>query len=179
MIKIFPLHDAANAMEEKYRQYLQLGKMPLHSLIFQMGDSSEYVTVENPPKLFEWSDLIVAYLKDFVNQSMYWASNTTYYEEALAQVFPHYIAEGKTERETKPNYHEILAESESLYVAVLSQLEEIVHEWLEDHIFETEDDHWTMCAIEPLGEDVLVRKGRDFRIEDWERRMGSGEWKRK
>jgi hypothetical protein len=39
-------------------------------------------------------------------------------------------------------------------------------------------DKWAMYHVRPLGHTgLIIERGQDFRIMDWERRMASGEWK--
>lgn len=39
-------------------------------------------------------------------------------------------------------------------------------------------DKWAMYHVRPLGHTgLIIERGEDFRIMDWERRMASGEWK--
>lgn len=35
---------------------------------------------------------------------------------------------------------------------------------------------WRIYTTRRLGHDLVIERGRDYRIEDWERRMKTGEW---
>ncbi len=58
-------------------------------------------------------------------------------------------------------------------------------EVLDPHLLQIEDfldryvgySTWDVWYMRDIVGDIVIEKGTDFRILDWERRMGSGEWK--
>lgn len=185
MIKIFPLHDAAVVMDEKYKDWLSLGQPALHHRLVYLEDTNEYVTDPADPTPRDWAEIIVAYIKDYINECQHWSTNTSLFEKALERVLPQYIFDTDSIMEMMGRPVETLKNitaaqlegSLSFSRILIGYLDEIIDGWLEENILIDEEDRWVMWVVETLGEDALIRRGQDFRIADWERRMASGEWK--
>lgn len=63
---------------------------------------------------------------------------------------------------------------EHYFTEVLDDYEMMIHTWLDHHMPRRTWDVWHLTA---LGRDLVLDKGSDYRILDWERRMKSGEWR--
>lgn len=57
----------------------------------------------------------------------------------------------------------------AFYQEVVQPAYEEVHDWV--NRFEDNEDSWHIWYVRRLGLDVIVEKGPDYRIVDWERRM--------
>lgn len=59
-----------------------------------------------------------------------------------------------------------------LFKDVIQDAYEEIHDWLNE--FDDGDPSWHVWYVRPVGLDIMIEKGQDFRILDWERRMKAG-----
>lgn len=59
-----------------------------------------------------------------------------------------------------------------LFTEVIREAYEQIHDWLNE--FDDADPNWHVWYVRRLGLDILIEKGPDYRILDWERRMRAG-----
>lgn len=60
-------------------------------------------------------------------------------------------------------------QQKAFYTEVIQPAYEEVHDWVLE--FDRDQDSWHIWYVRRLGLDVIVEKGTDYRILDWERRM--------
>lgn len=103
----------------------------------------------------------------------------THLQRAMLQMFPDWEGLDTDRVRHLPKEHlevwqqEALRCSVHLYRRVLEPLTLRIARWVNNAIPERTWDIWT---IRPLGRDLVLEKGIDFRVWDWERRMENKEW---
>lgn len=108
------------------------------------------------------AELIVAMYLDQLSNFSKWSPNQgtdEYYEDQIVKMVSGW-SDLKVEHQNR------------FFNEVLRPAYEEIHDWILR--FENDSDHWHLWYVRRLGLDVIVEKGPDFRIVDWERRMAMG-----
>lgn len=108
------------------------------------------------------ADLVVAMYLDQLNNYSKWTPNQgseEYYEAQIIKMVP-----GWSDLPSTQQF--------KFFNEVLRPAYELIHDWV--LTFENDCDHWHLWYARRLGLDVVIEKGQDYRIVDWERRMAAG-----
>ncbi len=105
------------------------------------------------------AELLTALYLDQLHNFCKWtpiAGSDQYYEDQIQT-----MVEGWTGLAT--------TQQQAFYREVLQPVYEEVHDWVAR--FDDSEDSWHIWYVRRLGLDVIIEKGPDYRIVDWERRM--------
>ncbi len=127
--------------------------------------------------------LIRALLEDELNAQMAWVSinpdTRSQIEQVLLDLIPLWDALNENLHPQLPPEHleawkdQIVRYCGEFYRQVIEPTQKKVISWVQNIIPYRTWDVWT---VRELGWDLVLEKGEDFRVLDWERRMASGEW---
>jgi hypothetical protein len=105
--------------------------------------------------------IIQAFVDDALNQRMRWAKNSTHAENAIEAAIA-----WTDNRQARKQRNEF-------YIDIVDAYELTIHSRLDPFMPKHTWDIWSTRLI---GNDIVLMKGVDYRIYDWERRIASGEW---
>lgn len=108
------------------------------------------------------AELVVAMYLDQLNNFSKWTPNQgtdEYYETQMVKMVPGWL-DLSTEHQN------------AFFNEVVRPAYEEIHDWVVS--FEDDCANWHLWYVRRLGLDVIVEKGQDYRIVDWERRMAAG-----
>ena len=130
----------------------------------KVDDSKKTYYVMSETIAFE---IATAILTDVLESKMIWLRRTNHNNhclDALAKNFP-----GFSFSESSP----YLAQSNHFFTKVIDDVmmgcEKLVS-------LQIPESTWTIWSIYIFGKDFVLEEGSDYRIVDWTRRMGNGEW---
>lgn len=147
---ILPVYDMAMQLIQDYNAYRE--KYPESPF---RGD----IQIEHAVML------VTAMLDDALNRNLLWVKRgralSHDLDTALEKLFGHWDS----------NLND--PHSEALYLSVFDHIDIRLSNLLHPYIPEPT---WNVWYTKPLGNDVLLEQGTDYRIADWTRRMESKEW---
>jgi hypothetical protein len=128
--------------------------------------------------------VIEAILLDELISQLHWlpravGETQTNLQRAMLQLFPDWDGLDAEQVRHLPKEHievwqeQALKCSIHLYRKVLEPMTLRISRWVANAIPERT---WDMWIIRPLGQDLVLEKGEDFRVWDWTRRMENKEW---
>lgn len=119
------------------------------------------------PTFEQMSELVYALIDDHLNEAMIWAKTSITYADALFDKHLPWFNAYKT----NPMFQDI----HDLYVTeILDHVEVRIHEVMDTFL---PDRTWDVWYMTKFGKDLMIVRGQDYRVLDWERRMASGQWK--
>ena len=147
------------------------------------------VSLEQEAPVFTLDDcrrIVEAMMLDELTLQLKWLSKSdgeyqTHLQRVMLSIFPDWDALDPEQASNLPKEHlEIWREqavkcSTDIYRKVLEPLTLRIARWVGTAIPEST---WDMWYVRPLGRDLVLEQGEDYRVWDWERRMSSGEWSR-
>lgn len=131
---------------------------------FTAHEIQQWRPVSDKFVLADATKIVHAMIEDFINVNMYWTRQTTcdvVTDHKLNEMFPAWNTE-RGLRATQ-HYHKHVLEP------VFDMVQQVIQQFLSKQT-------WDMWYIRCWGRDVVVEKGEDYRVLDWQRRMDSGEW---
>lgn len=171
MYIIYPIENASAELEARYERFIEEGGYPLHVKAYQL-DKDCAVVVEALPKLKEWHLLAVDILDDALNTCLKWAHKTNQTETRLSDILPLY-----TMNEAESGSEERVRASESFWESVLDPVYAKLSNWIDEAVGgENDEDLWRIWYIKPFKDKIILEKGMDYRVYDWQKRMKSGDW---
>lgn len=108
-------------------------------------------------------DLIVAMYLDMLADASMWARLTASADHTTTQW--NKMVDGFDEKVPRTLQN-------LLFRDVTQEAYEDVHDWLNE--FDTEHQSWNVWYVRRIGLDIMLEKGEDYRVLDWERRMQQG-----
>jgi len=109
--------------------------------------------------------IVNSLLQDLVDRRCTWKTPAQHLDRTkgvLAVMFPEW------------NGAQVLALCDHFVNEVIDPLEDELSAWLSNYM---SGAGWHVWTVEEIGSDLVLSKGEDYRVLDWERRMASGEWK--
>ena len=168
MHRIYPLESAAIELAERYKQYLEEGGYPLHRMKFVLEERQSPIIIEHPPKVKEWHALLLAVVDDQFNSLMRWAEPSHKEESLLRQILPIYGDKASGLLPSKP-YEQVSEAFDRFYSEVYDPVLTKINDWLDDLIGDDPEDYWRIWHIRQMGRDILIERGIDYRVYEWQR----------
>lgn len=123
----------------------------------------------NPPEFADCLTIVRTLLDDIMSRRFLWCAEQNSLEDVVNEIMQwddttvlRHSQSGKT-----------IAPFDLYFREVLDDFELATQEWVANFIPEPTYDIWYLTQF---GRELVIDKGPDFRIVDWERRMKSGEW---
>lgn len=170
MYIIYSIVEACAELEARYEEFVAKGNYPLHVKAYQL-DKDCAIIVEALPKLKEWHQLVLDIINDSLNYKLKWAPKTDLTEIRLSEILPLYtmkLAESQSE--------DRLHASETLWEEVIDPVYLKLTGWVDETVGSSKEDMWRIWYIKAFEDRIILEKGLDYRVYDWEQRMKSGEW---
>lgn len=108
-------------------------------------------------------DLVAAMYLDMLTDVSMWAKLTATSDYTTAQW--NKMVEGFDDKVSRTLQN-------TLFRDVIQEAYEDIHDWLNE--FDTEAHSWNVWYVRRIGLDIMIEKGDDYRVLDWERRMQQG-----
>ena len=122
-----------------------------------------------PPEFNDCLVIVRAILDDVMSRRFLWCKDQDKLESVVCE------AMGWDDRSMLRHSHsgKLIAPFDLYFSEVLDEFEQSIMEWVSNFIPQPTYDIWYLTQF---GRDLVIDRGPDFRIVDWERRMKSGEW---
>jgi hypothetical protein len=143
---IFPLSHLANQLQINIEHWLHRHNEP---------------ALDPKTVVDRCSRIVVGCLQDMINHNLAYANETTHGKLAVARLLPDWDITLQDEA------------SNEFWTDCVDDIDVIIDEWVCTYM---DYGDWHLWSLTPLGPDLIVHRGEDWRIQDWERRIKTGEW---
>lgn len=113
-------------------------------------------------------EICTAMADDLVNNRMQWCRQ----KDTFMDLIEHHLEWFKFDCDDRRS-KKTRAISDLFYTSVIDHVWLTIDSMIGDTVG---SETWTIWHIRKIGSDLLLEKGEDYRVVDWERRMASGEW---